>query len=360
MSVNYKKLILFLSYCAAMRSYLLWVVLFLFYSLPLVFGYYLDVNNLIVLNVSDSLLAILQKDNLFLINVSSLFGLDRTLINNLLIYIYSITTSILFLGNLNIKLEGWRSFILKCFQRISLLIKGSMLCFSIKVSWAYHTGKLLLLNLFNQVVVERKLTSDEKIEIFNKISEEFKGKVNIKYDDIKLIIEHINDPHKVELIVKNYFYSVKNILAENSSTVVTSFDWTPILYVIGTIIIFGIIIIASSQSFKADAIKGLENAQAQQDNNIAIMGQLSNIDKNSVNIQKELNGRISSLQEVVAETSVDSKTYDLIMDGVIEIMEDNNKVILRHVYETLNAELAKQPTKEWLVDQLNAITQRHR
>jgi len=91
-----------------------------------------------------------------------------------------------------------------------------------KISWALYMDKIELLNLFNELRIEKKLALDKKIEIFNKISQEIGNKFKITYEDIGKSMEHINDPEEIEAVIRNYFNKIEELVMENSNLMNTT------------------------------------------------------------------------------------------------------------------------------------------
>jgi len=75
--------------------------------------------------------------------------------------------------------------------------------------------------------VERKLTIEQKIELFNKTIMEIKPKINIVFNDIAADLAGVNDPLQAELLIKNYIYKINTLVAEQSQYIASTGDLTP-------------------------------------------------------------------------------------------------------------------------------------
>lgn len=80
------------------------------------------------------------------------------------------------------------------------------------------------MNLFNQVLIEKKLSLEDKINLFNAIKSEFSSQLRVTYEDVASGLDHINDPLTVRLYVENYFLKVSNLMAQTNNAVAPIVD----------------------------------------------------------------------------------------------------------------------------------------
>lgn len=311
---------------ARLRKFLLILSPVGFYGFLIILNYAdISLDHLVYLQLNDSTKYFIE--NSMYVGALNDLGLCKpSLLNGFLTLIYTICTLLLIAGS--------------TFKPLDSIIRTCLLGIIIKISWAVYTGSSVLLNIFNKIIIERRLGLDAKMEIFNKIIRESGGNLKINYNDVASLLENVNNIAGVELILRDYILKL-NLLLNETAAVSSSVDYTIVYWACGITLalvvlcmVGGYIYVSNNyvsiNTFKTNGEGQIKAAESINNRVTELVAVDNKIEETTSAILREDNKIVSNLSQRITNMR-EGFTQDL--SNLNEKIANNNNTIISSIQE---------------------------